>query len=55
MYCYNVNLVNSSSNYRNFAVLFIHTYVNSSHTFIVFQLLNNWEADLQKSIDFLVF
>ena len=47
-----LNLVNSSSNYRVFAVLYIHTNVNSSHTFIAFLLLNSWETDLQKSIDF---
>ena len=29
-----------------FTVLFIHTYVNSSHTFIVFLILNSWETDL---------
>ena len=25
-----------------------------SHMLIVFQILNTWEADLQKSIDFLI-
>ena len=49
-----LNLVNSNSNYRVFAALFIHTNVNSSHTFIVFLILNSWETDLQKSIDFLL-
>ena len=29
-------------------------YVNSSQTFIVFLILNIWETDLQKSIDFLL-
>ena len=48
------NLVNSNSNYRGFAVLFIHTNVNSSHTIIVFLILNSWETDLQKSIDFIL-
>ena len=47
-------MVNSISNYQVFAVLFIHTYVNSSHTFIVFLILNSWETDLQKSIYFLL-
>ena len=42
-----LNLVNSNSNYRVFAVLFIHT-------FIVFLILNSRETDLQKSIDFLL-
>ena len=32
----------------------MHTNVNSSHTFIVFLILNSWETDLQKSIDFLL-
>ena len=32
----------------------MHTYVNSSHTFIVFLILISWETDLQKSIDFLL-
>ena len=49
-----LNLVYSYSNYRVFAVLFIHTNVSSSHTFIVFLILNSWETDLQKSIDFLL-
>ena len=49
-----INLVNSCSNYQVFPVLLIHTYVNSSHTFIVFLILNSWETDLQKSIDFLL-
>ena len=49
-----LNLVNSSSSYRVFALLFIHTNVNSTHTFIVFLILNSWETDLQKSIDFLL-
>ena len=48
------HLVNSNSNYQVFAVLFIHTNVNSSHTFIVFLILISWETDLQKSIDFLL-
>ena len=46
------NVVNSSSNYRVFPVLFIHSNVNSSHTFIVFQILKSWETELQMSIDF---
>ena len=49
-----VNLVNSRLNYRVFAEFFIHTNVNSSHTFIVFLILNSWETDLQKLIDFLL-
>ena len=47
-------MVNSRLNYRVFAVLFIHTNVNSSHTFIVFLILNSWETDLQKSKTFLL-
>ena len=47
------NLVNFSSNYRVFEVLFIPTYANSSHMFIVFLILNSWETDLQMS-DFLL-
>ena len=35
-------------------MLFIHTNVNSSHRFIIFLILNSWEPDLQKSIDFLL-
>ena len=35
-------------------VLFIHTNVNSSHTFIVLLILNSWETDLQKPKDFLL-
>ena len=37
-----------------FAVLSLHSNVNSSHTSIVFLILNSWETDLQKSIDFLL-
>ena len=37
-----------------FAVLFIHTNVNSSHTVIVFLIMNSWETYLQKLIDFLL-
>ena len=48
------HLVNSNSNDQVFAVLFIHTCVNSSHTFIVFLIFISWETDLQKSIDFLL-
>ena len=33
---------------------FIPTYDNLSHNFIVFLILNSWETDLQKSIDFLL-
>ena len=33
---------------------FIPTYVNSSHMFIVFLILNSWETDLQKPIEFLL-
>ena len=47
-------MVNSSSNYRVFAVMFMHTNVNSSHTFIVFLILNSWETYVQKSKDFLL-
>ena len=50
----NINLVNFSSNNRVVAVIAIHSNVNSSHTFIVFLILNSWETDLQKSIDFLL-
>ena len=35
-------------------MLFIHINVNSSRTIIVFLILNSWETDLQKSIDFLL-
>ena len=51
-----LNLVNSNWNYRVFAVLFIHVHTNgnSSHTIIVLLILNTWETDLQKSIDFLL-
>ena len=49
-----VNEVNSSSKERVFAVLFIPNNVNSSHTFIVLNILNSWETDLQKLIDFLL-
>ena len=38
----------------SFAGLFIHANVNTSHTFIVFLILNSWETDLQMSIDFLL-
>ena len=37
-----------------FAVLSLHSNVNSSYTSIVFLILNRWETDLQKSIDFLL-
>ena len=46
-----LNLVNSSSNYRVFAVLFC-TYLCQLKSFIAF--LNIWETDLQKSMDFLL-
>ena len=49
-----LNLDNSSSNYPVFAVFSLHSNVNSSHTSIVFLILNSWETDLQKSIDFLL-
>ena len=40
------NLVNSSSDCQVFAVLFIHTNVNSNHTFILFLILSSWETDI---------
>ena len=51
---YTLYIVTSKSNYRFFAVLFIHSDVNSSHTFIVFLILNIWETVLQTSINFLL-
>ena len=48
-------LVISRSNYQGFTVLYCYTYVNSSHTFIIFLTLNSLETDLQKSADFLLY